>query len=78
MNVTSIACVPRPPVVVHRLAELVAHLAGCPAPSAVAAVERSLPAGDDGLSAEQRLAVVARALVLVRRHRDAATSVVAS
>lgn len=52
-----------------RLAELVVHLSDCPAPAAVAAVNEAAgdtpPASDD-----ERLHIVARALVSVRRHID--------
>ncbi len=51
-----------------RLAELVAHLSGCPAPLAVDAVERSLP--DDVETTDDRLEVVARAMVLVKREGE--------
>jgi len=52
-----------------RLAELVIHLSDCPAPAALAAVTDAaggtVPATED-----ERLEVVARALVSLRRHID--------
>ena len=52
-----------------RLAELVVHLSDCPAPAAVAAVNEA--AGGSTLATDdERLRVVARALVSVRRHID--------
>jgi len=56
-----------------RLAELVAHLAGCPAHLAVGAVERALPAEADDpqeLSADERLDLVARAIVALKHDVD--------
>jgi len=56
-----------------RLAELVAHLAGCPAHLAVGAVERALPAdaaSPQDLSPDERLDVVARAIVVLKRDID--------
>jgi hypothetical protein len=53
-----------------RLAELVAHLSECPPTVAVDAVRRSLPTDDDDLTADERLAVVAGALVRLRRDID--------
>ena len=53
-----------------RLAELVAHLSGCPASRAVDAVERSLPDDDDDLRVDDRLAVVAHAMLLLKREID--------
>lgn len=54
-----------------RLAELVAALTDCPGPLARDAVTRCLPPEDDngpasGLSADERLGVVASAMVRVR------------
>jgi hypothetical protein len=51
----------------NRLAELVAHLTGCGPLAAVDAVERALPAGGAELSVDDRVGVVARALVTVKR-----------
>ena len=52
-----------------RLAELVVHLTDCPAPLAVAAVNEA--AGDDELLTEDdRLMVVARAMLSVKRGID--------
>lgn len=53
-----------------RLAELVAHLTGCPARIAVEAVGRCLPPDGGNLDDDERLAVVARAMVFVRRLLD--------
>jgi hypothetical protein len=57
-----------------RLAELVAALTDCPPPLAADAVERSIPPcadpEHDGLSADERLAVVAGALVRLRHDLD--------
>ena len=60
-----------------RLAELVAHLTGCAPVTAVDAVEHALPGAGDppgappaGLSLDERLDVVARALLSVRRERS--------
>lgn len=68
---------PRPPFdpagPIGRLAELVAHLSGCPAHIAVVAVQRALPAGvdvHDDLNADGRLALVAQAMVLLRSDLD--------
>ena len=57
---------PRPE---NRLAELVAHLTGCPARSALRAVDDALPADHDQLSVDDRLGVVARALIVVQREQ---------
>jgi hypothetical protein len=52
-----------------RLAELVVHLTDCPAPLAIAAVNEA--AGDDELVTEDdRLMVVARAMLSVKRGID--------
>jgi len=48
-----------------RLAELVAHLTGCAPSIAVDAVDHALPHGDDELTFDDRLGVVAQALVQV-------------
>ena len=53
----------------NRLAELVAHLTGCGPLAAVAAVASALPPGGGQLSLDENLAVVARALVVVRREQ---------
>lgn len=56
-----------------RLAELVAHLTSCPAHVAVGAIRQALPADADGvadLSTDDRLAVVAEAMLLVQRDFD--------
>lgn len=56
-----------------RLAELVAHLTGCDAPLALRAVERALPGGrtPHELTADDRLGVLAEALLTVRRAQPA-------
>jgi hypothetical protein len=51
----------------NRLAELVAHLTGCAPRAAVRAVDDALPTEHDHLSLEERLGVVAQALVVVQR-----------
>jgi hypothetical protein len=51
----------------RRLAELVTHLTGCAATTAVDAVGHALPGGT--LSFDDRLAVVARAMVAIRHDR---------
>lgn len=66
---------PRPPLDPSgpegRLAELVAHLTGCPPGLAVQAVGRALPDEAGELSVDARLAVVARAVVHVKKeHLD--------
>lgn len=53
-----------------RLAELVAHLSGCPARVAMDAVRQCLPPEGGVLDDDERLAVVARAMVFVRRLLD--------
>jgi hypothetical protein len=54
-----------------RLAELVAHLTGCSASIAVDAVDHALPADAGTLSIDDRMGVVARAMVAVRHdHRS--------
>lgn len=55
-------------VVTDRLAELVADLSGCPAPLAQDAVRRAAEQGHPG-GDEERLELVARALVAVRRRQ---------
>ena len=50
-----------------RLAELVAHLTGCGPYAAVGAVDAAMPADAGGLTLDDRLAVVAEALVTVKR-----------
>lgn len=57
---------PRPAATVDRLAELVAHLTDCPADLAVAAVARALPRRPAALSLDDRLRVVATALLDLR------------
>jgi hypothetical protein len=52
-----------------RLAELVAHLTGCGPFAAVGAVDDALPAGHPDLTIDDRLAVVAQAIVAVRREQ---------
>ena len=52
-----------------RLAELVAHLTGCGPFAAVGAVDDALPDGREGLSVDDRIAVVAQAIVAVRREQ---------
>lgn len=65
---------PDPTGPASRLAELVAALADCPPPVAFDAVERSIPPcadpDHDDLSADERLAVVANALVRLRHELD--------
>jgi hypothetical protein len=53
----------------ERLAELVAHLTGCAARSALDAIDAALRADGGELSAEDRLGVVATAMVAVRNER---------
>ena len=50
-----------------RLAELVAHLTGCGPYAAVGAVDAAMPTPAADLTLDGRLAVVAEALVAVRR-----------
>lgn len=52
----------------NRLAELVAHLTGCAPTAAVEAIERARPS-DDELSVDERLEVVAQAIVAVKREQ---------
>lgn len=52
-----------------RLAELVAHLTGCGPYAAVGAVDAAMPADAAGLTLDDRLAVVAEALVTVKREQ---------
>ena len=52
-----------------RLAELVAHLTGCGPYAAVGAVDAAMPAGAADLTIDDRLAVVAQALVAVKREQ---------
>ena len=52
-----------------RLAELVAHLTGCGPYAAVGAVDAAMPADAGGLTLDDRLAVVAEALVTVKREQ---------
>jgi hypothetical protein len=53
----------------NRLAELVAHLTGCAPRTAVRAVDDALPAEHQQLSVDDRLGVVARALVVVKHEQ---------
>jgi hypothetical protein len=52
-----------------RLAELVAHLTGCGPFAAVGAVDDALPPVHDDLTVDDRIAVVAQAIVTVRREQ---------
>ena len=52
-----------------RLAELVAHLTGCGAYAAVGAVDAAMPGDAGDLTIDDRLAVVAQALVTVKREQ---------
>ena len=52
-----------------RLAELVAHLTGCGPFAAVGAVDAAMPAETTDLTLDDRLAVVAQALVTVKREQ---------
>jgi hypothetical protein len=66
---TATATEVRPTPSHDRLAELVMHLTDCPAPLAVAAVNEA--AGEDDLeSQDERLMVVARAMVSVKHGID--------
>ena len=56
-----------------RLAELVAHLTGCGPYAAVGAVDAAMPADVAGLTLDDRLAVVAEALLVVRHDRQRQT-----
>jgi hypothetical protein len=54
-----------------RLAELVAHLTGCPAPVALDAVDRSVESAEAAEAGTvDQLAVVASAMVLLKRDID--------